>query len=167
MSIVSYETITRDILSFAVALDPRIRPASWEATIAAWEMVFKQAGDVLPDEARQAVVMHYEKGNAFPIMPGDIVSNIRKLPLNSSRGRVSNFIERWAERPYARVLEVVTGETYHPPARDMSLAPDEQLEEDRDHYRAWAMSNREKFIQVIMDLGPEAQKRFEGMKRKQ
>lgn len=56
--------------------------------------------DVFTSEGVEAVEHHYSQPNAFPILPGDVISFVKTLPITSSAERFRFRMEWWADYPF-------------------------------------------------------------------
>lgn len=99
-----------EILKLVSGFDGRIRGLSSDdkrLMTEAWSLAFKDR--VWLEEGKQAVVEHYAKGNAFQIMPGDVIAYCDKQPPWSSEEHARAFLLHWTNHPYAPVITDFTG----------------------------------------------------------
>lgn len=152
-----YVRIAGAVIDEAAMIDLRIRkdltsPDKLQRQIAAWARVFEKSSDgrgaVWPKEAMDAVSAHYEKENAFPIMPGDIVAYCKRQPLTSSREHVSWWLDVWAQHPWSVAIEEAVGRPIpqlEPDSYDSADLP--RLIEQR---RAFINEQRNFFVDEIL-----------------
>ncbi|MGX7727571.1 hypothetical protein [Rhodococcus sp. 5G237] len=127
--------IATKVLMKARFLDKRIENS--DGAILAWAECF-QNENVWPLEASQAVAEHYKKENPFPIMPGDVIAYCKKQPVWSSNQHAWDFLQKWAEYPYATVIQEYTGIPWPEidPPEGMTLQEE----------RAWLKETRRKWV---------------------
>ncbi len=147
--------IATQVLSKARIVDPRMRLGTTDtesdAQIMAWAEIF-DGEPVWPREALDAVAAHYRKGNAFPIMPGDVLAYCKTQPLTSSREHVSWWLDKWAQHPWSTVIEERIGRPIPGLEPDSSDVSDEaRLIRQR---QAYIDKYRDYFIDQIL-AGPE------------
>lgn len=147
--------IATQVLSKARIVDPRMRLGTTDtesdAQIMAWAEIF-DGEPVWPKEALDAVSAHYKKSNAFPIMPGDVLTYCKTQPLTSSREHVSWWLDKWAQHPWSTAIEEKVGRPIPQLEPDSSDAADKpRLIEQR---RAFIDKHRDYFIDQIL-AGPE------------
>ena len=141
-------TIALDVLELAQSLDRRIDAT--EPIARAWAECF--AGQkVWPQEARDAVITHYRKPGAWPIMPGDILAHCAIQPVYSSRDHAKYFLAYWTTEPYSDAIEAHTG--IRPP---MVEAPEDLRGDERKKYLGekltdWVLENHEQLVDAIME----------------
>lgn len=146
-------TLAGEVLDLASRLDVRIREAAisaLDAMVAAWAQCF-DGQNVWLSEARDAVIFHYSKSNAFPIMPGDVIAFCARCPVYSSREHASDFLTFWAAHPYSDAIEAHTG--VRPPQfnvpEGMSFTDERQFLAER--LARWVGDNRRELVDAVME----------------
>ena len=101
--------VAKTVLKCAAGLDRRMVASDEQLknSIDMWALAFE--GKVWPTEGIEAVIEHYSKPNAFPIMPGDVISYCAKKEPWSSPDHAKAFLWDWAEHPYSHIIEDFTG----------------------------------------------------------
>lgn len=144
-----YREVAKLVIKTATALDRRlVAPKSQVVeSIGMWGEAFK--GKVWPTEGVEAVFDHYSKPNAFPIMPGDVISYCAKTEPWSSPEHAKAFLWDWAEQPYSHQIEDFTGvpepvlDTEHPdPSVRRSLAS--------SLLKKWVSENEAELIEALI-----------------
>ncbi|UZF43189.1 hypothetical protein [Rhodococcus rhodochrous] len=149
----SYEQIAAVVITEASNIDPRFgkqipNEKQLHGRVRSWAKVFERNGAVWPQEALDAVYAHYERADAFPIMPGDVIEYCAKQPVASSREHVSWWLDRWAQHPWSTAIEEKVGRPIpqlEPDSNDTADAP--RLIEKR---RAFIDEQRDFFIDQII-----------------
>lgn len=108
-----YVRIAAAVIAEAAGIDTRIRKGlgsqdALDRQIESWARVF-HGQPIWPLEALEAVAEHYRNGDAFPIMPGNILEACKRQPVWSSPEHASWFLDRWAQHPWSTAIEEHTG----------------------------------------------------------
>ena len=139
-----------EILKLVSGFDARIRSLSTEdkrMMTEAWTLAFD--GKVWPEEGRRAVVEHYSKSNAFPIMPGDVITYCAKQPPWSSEDHARAFLLEKCNEPYSPVITDFTGictPVFKVPEGDQRSR--KAWEAEKLH--AWVVENMDRLIAGLM-----------------
>ncbi|MBM4707853.1 hypothetical protein GS982_01745 [Rhodococcus hoagii] len=147
-----YQAVATKALALAAVLDPRV-PDFDEARVHAWADCF--AGrDIFEAEALQAVRDHYSQPNPWPILPGNVIDRVSRMPVNSSPERVKAFIARWSNYPYSNAIQQLTGldwtPTYPaPPGIHGNLEAEREFH--RREMRQWIADNALQLVQGALD----------------
>lgn len=136
------------VLAKAALLDHRIDPT--KDAIRAWAECFDLAADIWPRESLDAVCAHYSQRNPFQIMPGDVIDYCRRQPAWSSREHAVDFLDKWANHPYATVIEAYTG--IAPPEIDVpdGLGFREEKAFRAEHLRAWMREHLDELADALL-----------------
>ncbi|WP_433597905.1 hypothetical protein ACQPXH_19130 [Nocardia sp. CA-135953] len=118
-------------------------------TVGAWARCFT-GQQVWPEEALEAVRVHYQQANAYPIKPGDVIAYCEAQPVWSSPEHVNHFLDTWSQFPYATVIEEHSG--IRPPEFEV---PDSVPREERRQYLVrelarWINDNRDALVAAIL-----------------
>lgn len=91
----------RAVMRRAKAFDNRF-PDFSDERLDAWHAML---GDSCwPDEALDGVKAHYSRSNAFPLMPGDVLSFCQAQPPWSSEAHAAEFLRKWCMYPYSGMI---------------------------------------------------------------
>ncbi|QNL30538.1 hypothetical protein SEA_SPEEDDEMON_880 [Gordonia phage SpeedDemon] len=139
--------IAQAILTKAAIVDPRVRVSDElggiAAQVAAWAELLRDS-DVFLQEGLDAVAAHYRKPNAFPIMPGDVIGYVNRLPVTSSPERVRHWLRKWSYFPYSTVIQEKCGLHWAPPEppAEVAAAGTKAVRQfHRGQFQAWIGQN--------------------------
>ncbi|QDF15447.1 hypothetical protein SEA_MOLLYMUR_87 [Gordonia phage Mollymur] len=110
------EPLARAVLAKAALLDRRMKLdiETLDDAVAAWAEILAES-DVFAQEALAAVKSHYAQKGAWPIMPGDVIDYVAKLPISSSPERVTHWLRKWSYFPYSTTIQEKCGLDWTPP----------------------------------------------------
>lgn len=141
-------TIAKAVLAKASAYDQRM-PDPDVTVLEAWTEAFS-GGGVWMAEALDAVAEHYRQPRPPRIMPGDVIAAIAKMPVTSSRERLASEIGFWAQYPYSRRIQELTGLEWAPtyPTPDgVHGNPDTERIFHRQEFQEWILDNLDRMLE--------------------
>lgn len=110
-SAMSIEIATK-VIAKAKIVDTRFRVGATDEAQAAQIMGWAEIFDGQPvwlTEALDAVLDHYRKRNAFPIMPGDVIAYCEQQPATSSPEHVAWIINLHIKHPWSSRIQELVG----------------------------------------------------------
>jgi len=147
-----YVRIAAAVIAEAAGIDTRIRKglANQEALdrqIESWARVF-QGQPIWPREALEAVAEHYRNGDAFPIMPGNILEYCKRQPVWSSPEHAAAWLDWAAENPWTPALEMYVGRPVPGMQPDSYDLADKARLVERN--RAFVAEHRQALVEAIL-----------------
>ncbi|QAU06609.1 hypothetical protein SEA_WILLIAMBOONE_106 [Gordonia phage WilliamBoone] len=148
--------IAEAVLFKASVLDSRMRMpddiSDLEFKIESWASVFTHAGGMWLLESIAAVDHHYQTSR-YALMPKDVVDYVHRLPMDSSRERLQEWILGQGRHPFAQNVQTMAG---------MEFNQSGDPEQAKVEYQRWLVDNLDELTDRIYGRWTEGVAKIKG-----